>query len=137
MEGLAIIVVPQGVTIEDLKKIFSATLDRTSIDLANNTCGMYVYGAAELQEAAFGTSFLQKTEAQTLADNLVKYLGISSNPVAFITRFVSEYYSTRDMVTHEVVQTIASIKPNTIDAMYYKKHNLVFLIDQCKALLNQ
>ena len=77
----------------------------------------------------------QNAEIATLTDNLIVEFGEPTDPVHFATKFVCAYYGPKDLVNHDVVTTIASIKEGSPEWAYFERKRLKFLIFQCRNIL--
>lgn len=136
LRGLAVIVLPANISVDEAKRIFEAALTKTDLEanLGSNQGMLTVMTAADI----FGPQVaLVDPTIVTLADNLVTtFSGVLTDQVAFATSFVCEYYGPRDLVNHKVVQKIASVQEHTPEWEYLSQKGLTFLVYQCRNILS-
>lgn len=136
VNGLAMIVLPPNISVEEAEVLFSEVLKKLrsesakiSVINANNEAFASIFNANDL---------FKPSEARViLADNLlVKFAQFINDPISFATAFVSEYYGPRDEINHAVVTDIASIEEGSADWALFERKRLTFLIYQCRNILN-
>lgn len=133
MTGLMVIMLPAGITIEQMQAAFTQTLARVREDVTRDDQGsVYYLPDTELMPTR---ALSVKTELMILADNLIMKLGSPKNQLDFMSRFFREYYGPQDEINHEVVTAIANLRIDTKEFNYFVRNGLEFLVIQCKSLV--
>ena len=134
INGVAVVILPPGLSKEEVQVLFSSILSKLETinpEYKQNGGFLTILEPNDL----FRVVNPVNAEIATLADNLIIEFGEPTDPVHFATKFACAYYGPKDLVNHDVVTTIASIKEGSPEWAYFERRKLKFLIFQCRNIL--
>lgn len=140
IKNLGVIILPANISQEEIKQVFDAVIQKLTeenvmLDQREGFIG--ILNTEDLFKQSLIKATAPTPALTVLVENLLHEFGDKLEaPLAFTTSFVCEYYGPRDLINHQVVTMLASVKEGSIDWQYLSRKGLLFLVHQCRNILS-